>query len=97
MDISTCEILDAFGVHDGVTDMNGVLCKGTYNVIRGKAKELLMVFKSSSIKWLILASAIGGPIGMTGYAMAVHYMGASVGAVASAVYPAIGTVLPIFF
>ena len=23
-------ILEAFGVHDGVTDMNGVLCKGTY-------------------------------------------------------------------
>lgn len=23
-------ILTAFGVHDGVTDMNGVLCKGTY-------------------------------------------------------------------
>ena len=24
------EILEAFGVHDGVTDINGVLCKGTY-------------------------------------------------------------------
>ena len=23
-------ILEAFGVHDGVTDLNGVLCKGTY-------------------------------------------------------------------
>lgn len=68
-----------------------------YNVIRGKAKELMGVFKSSSLKWLILASAIGGPIGMTGYALAVNYMGASVGAVASAVYPAIGTVLAYFF
>lgn len=25
-----CEILEAFGVHNGVTDINGVLCKGTY-------------------------------------------------------------------
>lgn len=24
------EILEAFGVHDGVTDVNGILCKGTY-------------------------------------------------------------------
>lgn len=24
------DILEAFGVHDGVTDINGVLCKGTY-------------------------------------------------------------------
>ena len=23
-------ILEAFGVHDGITDINGVLCKGTY-------------------------------------------------------------------
>lgn len=68
-----------------------------YNVIRGKAKELLGVFKSSSLKWLVLASAIGGPIGMTGYALAVNYMGPSVGAVASAVYPAIGTVLAYVF
>lgn len=28
--LSACEILEAFGVRDGVTDMNGVLCKGTY-------------------------------------------------------------------
>ena len=68
-----------------------------YNLIRGKGRELLGVFKSSSLKWLILASAIGGPIGMTGYALAVNHMGASVGAVASAVYPAIGTVLACIF
>ena len=24
------EILEAFGVHNGVTDIDGVLCKGTY-------------------------------------------------------------------
>lgn len=78
-------------------DASSALFMFVYNVIRGKAKELLAVFKSSSLKWLVLASAIGGPIGMTGYALAVHYMGASVGAVVSAVYPAIGTLLAYFF
>ena len=34
---------------------------------------------------------------MTGYVMAVNYMGSSVGAVASAIYPAIGTVLAFVF
>ena len=58
---------------------------------------MFRVFKDKSLKWLILASAIGGPIGMTGYVLAVNHMGASVGAVASAVYPAIGTVLSYFF
>jgi drug/metabolite transporter (DMT)-like permease len=68
-----------------------------YNIIRGKAKDLFRVFKSPGFKWLVLASAIGGPVGMTGYVMAVNYMGASIGAVASAVYPAIGTVLAYAF
>ena len=45
----------------------------------------------------ILSSAIGGPVGMTGYVLAVNYMGASVGAVASAVYPAIGSLLAYVF
>ena len=34
---------------------------------------------------------------MTGYVMAVNYMGASIGAVASAIFPAIGTILAYFF
>ena len=68
-----------------------------YNLVRGKAKELFCVFKSQSFKWLVSASAIGGPIGMTGYVLAVNYMGASIGAVASAVYPAIGTLLAFVF
>lgn len=27
---SVAEVLEAFGVHDGITDIEGVLCKGTY-------------------------------------------------------------------
>ena len=68
-----------------------------YNLIRGEVKNLKAVFKTKSFKWIVTASAIGGPVGMTGYVLAVNYMGASVGAVASAVYPAIGTVLAYFF
>ena len=68
-----------------------------YNALKGNLKNLFGVFKSANFKWLVLASAIGGPVGMTGYVMAVNYMGASVGAVASAVYPAIGTALACIF
>lgn len=68
-----------------------------YNTIKGNLKNVFSVFKKPCFKWLVLASAVGGPIGMTGYVMAVNYMGASVGAVASAVYPAIGTVLAYLF
>lgn len=68
-----------------------------YNAAKGNLKNLFRVFKSPCLKWLVLASAIGGPIGMSGYVMAVNFMGASVGAVASAIYPAIGTVLSYIF
>lgn len=68
-----------------------------YNGIRGTLKKLLRLFKTASFKWLLLSSAIGGPIGMTGYVLAVNSMGSSVGAVASAIYPAIGTVLAFLF
>ena len=68
-----------------------------YNAVRGNLGELFAVFKSKSFKFLVLASAIGGPVGMTGYVMAVSNMGASVGAVASAVYPAVGTALAYLF
>lgn len=64
-----------------------------YNAIRGGLKGFFEVFKSKTVLWLVLSSAMGGPIGMTGYVLAVNCLGSSVGAVASAVYPAVGTVL----
>ena len=68
-----------------------------YNTIRGQLRDLLQIRKSPSFKWLATASVIGGPVGMTGYVLAVKYMGSSVGAVASAIYPAVGTVLACIF
>ena len=80
-------------LHDTISS----LLLSFYNLVRGKGRELLGVFKSDSLKWLLLASAVGGPVGMTGYVLAVNYMGASIGAVASAIYPAIGTLLAFIF
>ena len=68
-----------------------------YNTIKGNLKNLFKVFKNGCFKWLVVSSAIGGPIGMTGYMLAVNYMGSSIGAVASAIYPAIGTALACIF
>ena len=68
-----------------------------YNGVRGKLKNVWKAFCTKSGKWVVLAAIIGGPIGMTGYVMCVNYMGASIGAVASAIFPAIGTVLAFFF
>ncbi len=69
-----------------------------YNTVKGNFKNVLKaLFKTKSGKWVVIAAVIGGPIGMTGYVMAVNYMGASIGAVASAVFPAIGAILAYVF
>ena len=68
-----------------------------YNGVRGKLPNVWKAFCTKSGKFVVLAAAIGGPIGMTGYVMCVNYMGASIGAIASAIFPAIGAVLAYFF
>ena len=68
-----------------------------YNGVRGNLKNVWKAFMTKSGKWVVAAAVIGGPVGMTGYVLAVNYMGASIGAVASAVFPAIGSILAYIF
>lgn len=78
-------------------DACSAICATVYNGVRGNLKNVWKAFKTKSGKWVVVAAVIGGPIGMTGYVMAVNYMGASIGAVASAIFPAIGTILAYIF
>lgn len=68
-----------------------------YNGVKGNLKNIIKALKTRSGKFVVLAAIIGGPVGMTGYIMAINNMGASVGAVASAIFPAIGAVLAHIF
>lgn len=68
-----------------------------YNLFRGNIKNVKKAFSTKSGKYVALAAVIGGPVGMTGYVMSINYMGASIGAVASAIFPAIGSILAYFF
>ena len=78
-------------------DLFSAIFATIYNGVQGKLKNVWKAFCTKSGKFVVLAAAIGGPIGMTGYVMCVNYMGASVGAIASAIFPAIGAVLAYFF
>lgn len=68
-----------------------------YNAVRGNLKNVWKALKTRSGIFVILAAVIGGPIGMTGYVLSINNMGASIGAVASAIFPAIGAVLAYIF
>lgn len=68
-----------------------------YNAACGSAGNVIRAAGKRDGRFVMLAATIGGPIGMTGYVLAVNYMGASIGAVASAIFPAIGAALAYLF
>lgn len=78
-------------------DACSAIWSAIYNAIRGNTHNVLRAFRTKSGKWVAVAAIIGGPVGMTGYVLAVNYMGASIGAVASAIFPAIGSILAYIF
>ena len=80
-------------IHDGCSAIWACI----YNTVRGQLPDVFRALKTKSGKFVMLAGVIGGPVGMTGYIMSINYMGASIGAVASAVFPAIGAVLAYIF
>lgn len=61
-----------------------------YSAFRRQLKTVFKTVVTKSGLWIILASLIGGPVGMTGYVLSISYMGSSIASIASAVYPAIG-------
>ncbi|MDO4537685.1 MAG: DMT family transporter [Coriobacteriales bacterium] len=68
-----------------------------YNGVRGNLAGVVRALKTKSGRFVALAAVIGGPVGMTGYVLSVANMGASIGAVASAIFPAIGSLLAYIF
>lgn len=52
--------------------------------------------RSKSGKWMILASILGAPVGMSGYVMAINNIGPAYTAAISAFFPAVGGVLSYF-
>ncbi len=78
-------------------DLFSAIWSCVYNGVRGNLPNVWNALKTKSGKFVALAAVIGGPVGMTGYVLSVNYMGASIGAVASAIFPAIGAVLAYIF
>lgn len=78
-------------------DLFSAIWSCVYNGVRGNLPNVVKALKTKSGKFVALAAVIGGPVGMTGYVLSVANMGASIGAVASAIFPAIGAVLAYFF
>lgn len=66
-----------------------------YMAVRGRLKDTLAALKTRSGKVVMLGALLGGPIGMTGYVIAINNIGAGYTAIISAFYPAFGTILAV--
>ncbi|WP_261428315.1 DMT family transporter [Xiamenia xianingshaonis] len=64
-----------------------------YMAVRGRLSDTLAALKTRSGKVVMLGALLGGPIGMTGYAVAIDNIGAGYTAIISSFYPAVGTFL----
>ena len=66
-----------------------------YMAVRGRLKDTLAALKTRSGKVVMLGALLGGPIGMTGYVIAINNIGAGYTAIISSFYPAFGTLMAV--
>lgn len=77
------------------------ICSSIWMIIyMAMKKQLGKTFKAArtrSGKFIMLGALLGGPVGMTGYLLAIKYIGASYTAIISSLYPAIGALFSYIF
>ncbi|EGT3616179.1 DMT family transporter [Clostridium perfringens] len=78
-------------------DLFSTLWMFLYMICTRQVGKLFKALKTPSTKYVILASILGGPIGMTGYLLSVKYIGPSYAATISSIYPAVGAILAAIF
>ena len=64
-----------------------------YMGAKRRLKDTLAALKTRSGKVVMLGALLGGPVGMTGYVIAINNIGAAYTAIISAFYPALGAFL----
>ena len=79
-------------IHDLVSAMILVV----YMAGRGRLADTLAAIRTRSGKVVALGALLGGPVGMSGYLIAINNIGPSYTAIISTFYPAVGTLLAFF-
>lgn len=68
-----------------------------YMGIKKQYKNVIRAFKTKSGKYIALGALLAGPIGMSGYVMAIKYIGPAYTAIISSLFPALGAFLSYVF
>lgn len=69
----------------------------SYTGIRKQFANVVKAVKTRSGKFILLGALLGGPIGMTGYVNAIHYIGPAYTVIISSMFPAVGAFLSFVF
>ena len=64
-----------------------------YMALRGRLRDTVKALRTRPGKSVIAAALLGGPIGMSGYLIAIDNIGPGLTAIISTFYPALGTLL----
>lgn len=64
-----------------------------YMAVRGRLADTRRALRNRGGRAIILGASLGGPIGMTGYLIAINNIGPAYTAIISTFYPAFGAVL----
>lgn len=78
-------------------DAGAALILLVYMGLRGRLRHTLTALKTKSGKAVMGAALLGGPLGMTGYLIAINNIGPGYTAIISSFYPAVGTFLAFVF
>lgn len=89
-ELSEAPIASAF-LHDACCAIMLLLYMG----LRGRLGDTVAALKTRSGRVVMVAALLGGPLGMTGYLIAIANIGSGYTAIISAFYPAVGTVLAV--
>lgn len=68
-----------------------------YMGVRGRLQDTIAALRTRSGKVVMVAALLGGPIGMSGYLIAINSIGPGYTAILSSFYPAVGAVLAFVF
>lgn len=68
-----------------------------YTGIRKQFQGVRRALKTRSGKFILLGALLGGPVGMSGYVAAIHYMGAGYTSIVSSIFPAFGALFSSIF
>lgn len=74
-------------------DLCSTIWIAIYLIFKKKLSSIRVCLKSRSAKYVIIGGLLGGPIGMAGYLLAIKYLGASLTATISSIYPAVGAII----